>query len=82
MTRANDARPTRREVDGGEDGILIVEIAEKTITIRPKGKRSGRVWYTWGSVYRKLLWADAQHTLREQKKANNGRPKRVKRGLL
>ncbi len=82
MTRANDARPTRREVDGGEDGILIVEIGEKTLTIRPKGRRNGRVWYNWGAVYRKLLWADAQFRLQEAKKKNSKGPKQVKRGLL
>ena len=83
MTRAKEDRPLRREVDGGESGDLIVEIRERTVTIRPKGKRSGRVFYTWGSVYRKLLWADAEFRVRQkEKERKTGRRKRVKRGVL
>lgn len=77
MTRANERKPTIREVDGGEHGILIVEIGEKTIRIRPKGKRRGKTFALWGPIYRRLLWADAQAALPPRRAK-----RRVSRSLL
>lgn len=52
MTRASDLKPVRRIVRG-PDGDLVLELRERTVTLKPPRVRdpSARVELTWAAVY-------------------------------
>ena len=76
MTRASAEHPTRRLVRGGDGNDYVVELTDRTITLRPKRARAegAIVWLTPDTIYQRALLA----------RAAAARParKRVKRGLL
>lgn len=76
MTRASDARPTRRVVSTRLDGDFVLEVGEHELTIRPKGCRRGgpaEVIVVYGLIYQRELVARAEEQRREKIRARRAR---------
>lgn len=80
MTKASDARPTRRLLSA-RDGEYAVELRSTLILIRPKGTRRGgraEVAIPVGAAYLRAMIAQVEDARRAKRKG----PRRVKRGAL
>lgn len=76
MTKANDVRPTRREVLSKYDGVIVAEITARTLKLRPKGCRRGgpaEITVTWGSIFNRALADQAAERAKQKRRGRLAR---------
>lgn len=78
MTRlpadGGERRPLVRRADGGQAGPLILELTERTVTIRPLRvrRRDAFVRVTWEGMYVRGLMAQIDEQKRAKRKRRAG----------
>lgn len=78
MTRLPDGvlKPAKIRLAIGDDAELVLELTERTVTLRPKRARdpSAAVTLRWGSIYtRGLMAAAEEHQRAKRAKARRKR---------
>jgi len=61
-------QPLRRIVNGGEHGDLVLDLTDRTVTLRPKGARRVEVvaTVTWSALYQRAILASIEMSRRTE----------------
>lgn len=71
LPKDGGAAPLRRIASGGDHGELVLELTERTVTLRPKGARRAEVVasITWGAIYQRAMLVAIEARRRTRRRA-------------
>ena len=81
MMKQRMENPTKRIVEMGEDGqLLVVELTPRLLIMRPYRSKNpqAQVALPWGAIYRRGMMVKSE----EEQQAKRKGPKKVKRSVI